>query len=665
MRQAAFHRAGVAVALAAMLGAGSLRGDDPPPEPPPEALATVTGLLKKAAVQKRKQFDTLMHDEIDATVKDTGLNADGAKALEGAATTAEDAAVDDFTTRCLQQFREVYPKNTAFSLQWIAKPNAATLAVNSNGLLGSEVHYTGPLDQPAWTDGLTRTLSPEQAATREKVRTERRKVFEKTMADFLDKQVEKLRPQLETAVLAECSEIVAALDLPKERADAITALAKKATDASMEAWRNAVEKSLAGQSESQRTQAFKNKNFYFPSNEKDAPEKQAAWTEGLAKLLTDEDRTRLKTVRDGKRARRVHALGLLVLTTVDEKLALTVSQRQRLEPILEKAASSKQELFPNTANGGFYNVQPANIYKAAAAARQEDVQPILDDAQWKHWQTITHNGYAGDENGEDEESPRAAPSPAKQEASIPEPEDMERIVSDYLQTRAAAHYKQVETVMLLRAEDATRVAGLEAAHAARLQTAARGSAEGALAAWIPNVEQNTRATVQGATPEDIRQKLGGGSRFSYERPDSSTENIWKAAVNAELTPDQQTAWAKERDARSQYNASAVTEFLLAEFDRKFSLSPAQWEKLTPAVVKALQEYQPDIQQMFSYSNSTWYLTSYYMFMPLHALPENDIKALLSKAQWDQWTASREYSYTTMYWESIRQNHSSRTQRQQQ
>lgn len=668
MRRAAFHRAGVAVALAAVLGAGLLRGDDAPPEPPPEVLAQVTAVVKKAVAQKRQQFDAIMRNEIEATVKDTGLNADGAKALEAAAKAAKDAAADDFTARCLQRFREAYSKDTASTLQWLAKPNAADLIVNDNSVLGGMIAYVRPLDQPAWKDGLARTLSPEQVATREKARTERRKAFDKALADVLDQQVKKFRAQMELSVLAESSEIIAALELPKERADAMTALATRATDASLEVWRKGAEKSLAGKSDSQRTQALKNKNFYYPTNEKDAPEKQAVWTEGLAKLLTEEERTRLQTVRDSRKTRRAHALGQIVLTTVDEKLALTASQRQRLEPILEKAASSKPDFFPIESNGSYYSLPPANIYKAAAAAPREEVQPILDEAQWKHWQTITHNGYDGDANdGDEDESPRPSPSPAVQEISISEPEDMERIVSDHLQTLAAAHYKEVETVMLLRAEDAARVASLDAPHAARLQSAARGSAEAALAAWIPNTEQNTRAQVQNATPEDIRQKLGGGTRYYYERKDPSLDKVWKTAIDTELTPAQQTAWNGERDARSLYNAAAVTGFLLSEFDRRFSLSPTQWEKLTPTVVKALQDYQPDIQGMFSYGNNRpWFLMSYYMFMPLHAVPENDLKALLSRTQWDQWTASREYSYTHMYWENIQGNHASRTgQRQQQ
>ena len=168
--------------------------------------------------------------------------------------------------------------------------------------------------------------------------------------------------------------------------------------------------------------------------------------------------------------------------------------------------------------------------------------------------------------------------------------------------------------------------------------------------------------MQGATPENIRQKLANGTRYAYQRPDAQTNALWKATVSAELTPAQQTAWTAERDARTRYSDTAVAGFLLAEFDRKFSLLPEQWDKLAPTLIKAIQDYQSDIRGMFAYGNSPWFLTSYSMFLPLHAVPENELKAILSREQWDGWTGSQEFSYTSNYWDNIRQMHDQRVQR---
>ena len=129
-----------------------------------------------------------------------------------------------------------------------------------------------------------------------------------------------------------------------------------------------------------------------------------------------------------------------------------------------------------------------------------------------------------------------------------------------------------------------------------------------------------------------------------------------------MTPAQQTAWRGECDERSRYNDAAVAAFLAAEFDRRFALSAEQWGKLVPALTRAMQDYRPDIGSMFSFANSSrWYLQSYYMFLPLSAVPENDLKALLSPPQWEAWTHSSEYSNSTSYWPDIQSNHNSRTQ----
>ncbi len=131
-------------------------------------------------------------------------------------------------------------------------------------------------------------------------------------------------------------------------------------------------------------------------------------------------------------------------------------------------------------------------------------------------------------------------------------------------------------------------------------------------------------------------------------------------METELTAPQHAAWETERSARDRYNSTAIAGYLLAEFDRKVSLTTEQWNKLAPIVAQAVEDYRPDIGQMFSYNNSSpWFLTSYYMFLPLHAIPENDLKAMLNPGQWDLWTGSSEYTYTSNYWANISANHNSR------
>ena len=66
------------------------------------------------------------------------------------------------------------------------------------------------------------------------------------------------------------------------------------------------------------------------------PDQQAAWKDGLAKLLTPDEVQRLAESKQARRARRVRALGQMMLVEMDEKVAFTASQRARLQPVAER-----------------------------------------------------------------------------------------------------------------------------------------------------------------------------------------------------------------------------------------------------------------------------------------------------------------------------------------
>ena len=41
------------------------------------------------------------------------------------------------------------------------------------------------------------------------------------------------------------------------------------------------------------------------------------------------------------------------------------------------------------------------------------------------------------------------------------------------------------------------------------------------------------------------------------------------------------------------------------------------------------------------------------------IPEEDLKALFSKEQWERWTTTDEFTNAKNYWNNIRQNHQNR------
>jgi hypothetical protein len=198
----------------------------------------------------------------------------------------------------------------------------------------------------------------------------------------------------------------------------------------------------------------------------------------------------------------------------------------------------------------------------------------------------------------------------------------------------------------------------------RLQTAARGAAEQSLAAWMENLETNIRGNLNDANVENIKVRLASIPDYQFRRG-SETESettILDEALKAELSEEQQTAWKKEVDARSEFRSKAISEFIVAQFDRRHLLMTEQFDKLRPKVEQLLKEYDQDIGRMFTYYGGGWHMQHYLQFMPFAGIPEKELKEILSKEQWDSWAGTHEFSNANSYWENVKRNHDQRIKR---
>ncbi len=489
----------------AALTHGRVQAEDKNSDVPPEVTAKCTEFLKKVIAARRKHLDKHMADEIAEVVKVTGLGPDGVKALQAAAVTAEDASQVELLSKGVEFFARTYARNGGRGLEGLDRPEVVESVASTDTGFDLGIRYNRPLDQPAWTDALAQTLTPEQAESWRKAMDAKNGVLAKEFDDMMDRQSDQIRTTLSSPMFTRSTEIIDTLSLPKERADAVTDLAKKAIDASMDAWRKSARKMFLANDEAVRARLVRGMQFYSPPNQEDQPTNQPVWTQGIAKLLTDDDRAKLESSHGTQRKRRTHALAVLMVALMDEKVAFTASQRPRLEPIMERLVQTVEEFYPRAdSNNDYFNLSVTSFYRASVAGKEEELSPILDELQWKHWQAASHD--RGQPN-EMEEEPQPLPTPAKTGTdAIEEPEDLEQFVSDYLAAKSASQHKELDAIMLLQAEDATRVAGLPEVTAARLRTAARGAAEMALANWVSSFEQSIRGQVQGATKETLLQQ---------------------------------------------------------------------------------------------------------------------------------------------------------------
>ncbi len=623
----------------------------------PELEEKLAEFLKKAGEAKRKVWATRMKAEIGRIVKATGLGEDEAKALEAPAELASEACLSGWTAKLDDSYRQ-YLNN--YEEEQVDQMLAQADQAAQSDWFGD---YLRPYEHPKWEEGIRKVLGAEKATAWEQAQVERKEAVRKEGTEVIKASVEATCQQQQAELRGKGAAIRTRLALPKERADQLEALAKTVADASAATLRLRGERMLLAMDDMQRKQTLKARRFYVQIDQKDIEAQQTAWQEGVAGVLAAEEKKRLEETREKFAARRVVVMGKLMITLLDDRIAFTESQRERLQRIAESLVKGQESLFSETSweNSNRLNVQ--EFFAAGARATEGELRPILDDSQRRHWRDacLPKNYHP---NRSVVVAKKADPSgDAKSPTRLPEPEDMENALSDYLHAKTIYERKQLLALNLLKAEDAARVAGLAPECLGRLETAARGVTEATLATWKANTDQNIRSQLQDATPENVKQRLAGIGTYSYERvstlnlPDAP---IWQQAMKSELTAPQQAAWKKELDARRAYREKAISAIIMSEFDRRVSLNEEQWNKLNPIVAGTVKDYAPDIESMFSSSYPySWYLQSYTMFIPVAAIPEADLKAILGGELWKSWTEGPEMENTNNYWENVQSRHGQR------
>jgi hypothetical protein len=657
----------LALALAIVGMAGPAPGQQAPADTkpavvlPPEVEAKLTEFLKAVVAAKRK----LLSEEANKTVEDvkkvTGLDGEPVKALQTAAQQAADLSLPDWTTNLGAQWRSMPAQQLE---NFLPQAMLQAQAYANADWPGKYVH---PAEQPVWKDALRQVLSPGQLAAWEKVQADRKAAFEKEIGSYLDAQAKRVNEQYLQTMLVKSQDIARVLGWPKERAGELDALARSAVDQATQKSREMTRQSLMSMTEAQRLQIVKSQGGYFVSGE--TPEKEEVWRDGLAKLLSDDEQKQWQAAQEERKRRRVQAAGKMLLALADEKVALTAAQRQKLEPLTERLVRDEPSLFPETIPGNYYAFATPTFYSLAAKAPAADLQAVLDPlqlARWKEMEAVAaHNqpGLAG------RGLPRGAPMLADAAATPPDAgdaADVEQSISDYLFPKAEQERDRVDAFMVLQAEDAARTLALSPGVSERLRTAAEGAAEENLVQWESYMEQNVRAQLQDATALNIKMRLDSMPDYSYARVGEPPENsrLWKKAVASELTEPQRTAWQKVVDERLLYRNAAIAGFILAEFDQQDPLSAEQWEKLGPLLTGVLQESGPDIDRTFSYNSdqNRWFLLGYSMFMPLLGVPEDVLKSILTKEQYERWTGSNEFTNASNYWANIQRMHQQRVKK---
>ena len=663
--------------------------------PAPDALAALpTDLrdkfnraLEEAGTARRDEFEPPMKAAAVALIRSAGMTSDvPVKDLVAAIRASDDRAVQEWAEAIRGRVADDYrrdPELTAVSIEALANlsgaidgkapvPERVRTGIEALAALrdDSPVKYTPPEEQSPWTGAVQRALTPEQLAAWQTREAAEKKEGQETVK-FLDSQVDRMRGVFDAAMKVRLDELRDAMEPSPDRAAKVEAVGHLAVEQSLGAYRADVARSLRSMSADQRRRiitAITANQSTFSTQSSETPIRQEVWKVGLNTVLTVTDRRRLAALQDERTERRALAMGRMLLVVMDEKVALTAAERDRLLPAAEAAVKQEKALFPPADSQNFNQYSRENFYDAGAYIREETARAILDPLQWQHWQqacrdsTDPNNGSRSRRIG----VPRAEDADRESLlAENAEPEEIEHFLSDAFEEKAAAERQRQLAAVMLKAEDIARVAGVGEPAAGRLRTAARGTVEEALVPWKANLAQNVRSQLENNDLENVRNLLANlaNMQFGVSDPEQDPENrtLWDKTVDRELTAPQRALWQREVDARAAYKEQAIGSLLLAEFDRRYQLASAQREKLQGMLVGIMRDYGPEIHRMFAYASAStpWYFQSYTMFLPLLGIPEDDLKTMLGKDRWDRWSNSSEHANDTNYWQNVQQMHDTR------
>ena len=615
--------------------------------------AKETALESKIADALRKQLQEQMKKKVDDVVQATGLDDAGRKALEAAAAKAVDQSVETSKTG-VADVLEVQMKSAGLASIGVFEQMEAN--VDSVVTWAQAEVGVWPTDQPAWTDALKQTLTPAQAAAWKSEEAKQTAAAEAEIADYLKALVSFASDQSRQIIDQRIAQIQIALNLPKDRLDKLNDFEKSLLTQLGQTGRARAEKALLAMDEDKRTAAAGSQDF-FPWFGPDT-----TWKDALEKQLTPDELNRMRTAQEESKARRQQAMGDIMLAVLDEKIAFTDAQRRQLEPICRALVKDQPDLTKDQELNDFNSYSESEFFAAAAAAPEDAIKAILDPVQWQRWQRLANSKPAPDGEEQQEQQIPAPDDPANAPPP-PEPDEVERDLSAFMDKLSHGQEEQTLDLNLLKAEDIVRVVRLPPEKAELLETAARGATEHSLDSWKVNIEQNVRSNLGDVTPDTIKARLASIQSYQFgqgSQGDPGQDPVWVKTFNSVLSADQQAAWHKETDARAAYRQQAIAGLVVSAFDERTGISADQWAKLEPMVLKLLKDYGDDFGSFYeSYPPSPWYLQTFTMFLPIIGVPQKDMKAVLTRDQWDRWSSSMVFAQGNSNWQNVQQMHQQR------
>jgi hypothetical protein len=285
---------------------------------------------------------------------------------------------------------------------------------------------------------------------------------------------------------------------------------------------------------------------------------------------------------------------------------------------------------------------------------------ILDDRQERLWVQTVKNWESNDYT---EPEPPVPAAPRHPGAGPGDPTAVEAAVSAYLAEGSRQDVAKAQPTVTRQIETAVRLLGLDETLRAELELAAKGSLQAKANDQRRNLASYVRSQMNGATAENVNQRLQGLGRISFSNR-SDSPSLLEQALDKRLTTEQKQRLKQHSEQSRHAHEQVIIDLILAKLARSLSLQLDQHTALQKQLTSVMEKYGPDIAQTFIGwgDRAPWFLRSYSMMVPCFGLPEAELKKQLNKRQRNQWNELTQRS-GTHYWEQVQRHHENRTKRQ--
>lgn len=617
----------------------------------PEVEKAWTDRLDEARPLRRAGFEKHLQGIIDRMRKEHALDDAQRAVLAAAAPQVIAEALRHWEQSMRKLFRYRFQKSAKSAL------NALKNDYKADWLSNFPAPYRQqPEVLATWAAAVRRVLPEDQFAAWEAAKQRRLERREKETAKLVRAGREKMEPErrLTEALDTLLDPLRAHADGKNKQAfkildDAVADLKKDfiaACDARSQLWMDACRPTGT-------TWPTARKNGYYYSiltpSDWLAPHRERLLAAAPAEARAAYEKEKQAREQRGRTARAQARLMILELMT-----ALSEEQLEAAQALAKKLPETDSSLLDLNREP-----EPWKDWQEPQAARQ--LAALLDDTQERLWTQGIQQMVEGARDNYSRESPPIKTRPRHPGLPPPDPAEVEAVISEHLAADSQRHAQRSLPALLRQADEAARVTGLDDSARAALELAARGALQARTEEHRQNQARYVRSQMQGATPQNARQRLAGIGGYSfYSNADRKT--MLDERVDELLNREQKEKLQNFQEQTKQRRHQAVLSLLLARVDEALGLTAEQHARLMEKLTGVMEQYAPDIDAYFaSWGERTpWFLRSYNLTTPAAGLEGKHLKAVLNERQmqkWDTLISARGGNY----WGQVLEMHQQRKQ----